>query len=393
MNPENTNKNNGVLKIAIIAGEHSGDILGADLITALKAQHPDAEFFGIGGPHMQAQGFNALFDMEELAVMGIVEVLGRLRRLLQVKREIVAALLKNKPDVFVGIDAPDFNLPVELSLKQAGIKTVHYVSPSVWAWRHKRIFKIAKATNMVLSLLPFEKAFYDKYQVPCTFVGHTLADTMPLEADKAAAKAELGLDPAKPVLAIMPGSRSNEIKLLTADFLQAALLLQQQLPDIQFVTNMVTAAKAEQFNQIKQHIAPDLVIRQFTGQARQVLLAADATFITSGTATLEAMLAKCLMVVAYRANWLTYQIGRRLVKLKHFSLPNLLAGRGMVPELLQHAVTPRALVDAMLPQLTTSRDALLAEYTALHQSIKCDASVKAAQTILQVIEDDAVPKA
>lgn len=381
------------LKIAIIAGEHSGDILGADLITALKAQHPDAEFFGIGGPRMQAQGFNALFDMEELAVMGIVEVLGRLRRLLQVKREIVAALLKNKPDVFVGIDAPDFNLPVELSLKQAGIKTVHYVSPSVWAWRHKRIFKIAKATNMVLSLLPFEKAFYDKYQVPCTFVGHTLADTMPLEADKAAAKAELGLDPAKPVLAIMPGSRSNEIKLLTADFLQAALLLQQQVPDIQFVTNMVTSAKAEQFNQIKQHIAPDLVIRQFTGQARQVLLAADATFITSGTATLEAMLAKCLMVVAYRANWLTYQIGRRLVKLKHFSLPNLLAGRGMVPELLQHAVTPHALVDAMLPQLTTSRDALLAEYTALHQSIKCDASVKAAQAILQVIEDDAVPKA
>lgn len=381
------------LKIAIIAGEHSGDILGADLITALKAQHPDAEFFGIGGPRMQAQGFNALFDMEELAVMGIVEVLGRLRRLLQVKREIIAALLKNKPDVFVGIDAPDFNLPVELSLKQAGIKTVHYVSPSVWAWRHKRIFKIAKATNMVLSLLPFEKAFYDKYQVPCTFVGHTLADTMPLEADKAAAKAGLGLDPAKPVLAIMPGSRSNEIKLLTADFLQAALLLQQQLPDIQFVTNMVTAAKAEQFNQIKQQIAPDLVIRQFTGQARQVLLAADATFITSGTATLEAMLAKCLMVVAYRANWLTYQIGRRLVKLKHFSLPNLLAGRGMVPELLQHAVTPQALVDAMLPQLTTSRDALLAEYTALHQSIKCDASVKAAQAILQVIEDDAVPKA
>jgi lipid-A-disaccharide synthase len=381
------------LKIAIIAGEHSGDILGADLITALKATHPDAIFYGIGGPRMQALGFNALFDMEELAVMGIVEVLGRIRRLLQVKREIVAALLKDKPHVFVGIDAPDFNLPVELNLKQAGIKTVHYVSPSVWAWRHKRIFKIAKATNMVLSLLPFDKAFYDKYQVPCTFVGHTLADTMPLDVDKTSAKTELGLDPARPVLAIMPGSRSNEIKLLTADFLQAALLLQQQLPDIQFVTNMVTSAKAEQFNQIKQQIAPDLVVRQFTGQARQVLLASDATFITSGTATLEAMLAKCLMVVAYRANWLTYQIGRRLVKLAHFSLPNLLAGRGMVPELLQHAVTPQALVDAMLPQLTTSRAALLAEYTALHQSIKCDASVKAAQAILQVIKDDAVPTA
>lgn len=381
------------LKIAIIAGEHSGDILGADLIKALKASHPDAVFYGIGGPRMQALGFNALFDMEELAVMGIVEVLGRLPRLLKVKREIVAALLADKPDVFVGIDAPDFNLPVELELKQAGIKTVHYVSPSVWAWRHKRIFKIQAATNMVLSLLPFEKAFYDTYKVPCTFVGHTMADTMPLEVDKAAAKAELGLDPTRQVVAIMPGSRTNEIKLLASDFLQAAVLLQQQFPDLQFVTNMVTSAKAAQFNTIKQQVAPELTITEFTGQARQVLLAADATFITSGTATLEAMLAKCLMVVAYRANWLTYQIGKRLVKLAHFSLPNLLAGRGMVPELLQHQVSPQALVAAMVPQLTANRSQLLLEYRAIHQQIKCDASAKAAQAILQVIQDDAVPTA
>lgn len=378
------------LKIAIIAGEHSGDILGADLISALKAKHPDAVFYGIGGPRMQALGFNALFDMEELAVMGIVEVLGRLPRLLKVKRDILAALLADKPDVFVGIDAPDFNLPVELKLKQAGIKTVHYVSPSVWAWRHKRIFKIAAATNMVLSLLPFEKAFYDKYQVPCTFVGHTMADTMPLEVDKAAAKAELGLQPDKLVLAIMPGSRTNEIKLLAGDFLQAALLLQQQFPDIQFVTNMVTPAKAAQFNAIKQQIAPELTITEFTGKARQVLLASDATFITSGTATLEAMLAKCLMVVSYRANWLTYQLGKRLVKLAHFSLPNLLAGRGMVTELLQHQVTPQALVNAMVPLLSSERSALLQQYRVIHQSIKCNASVKAAEAILQVA-DNVVP--
>lgn len=376
------------LKIAIIAGEHSGDILGADLITALKAMHPDATFYGIGGPRMQALGFNARFDMEELAVMGIVEVLGRLPRLLHVKREIVAALLTDRPDVFVGIDAPDFNLPVELELKKAGIKTVHYVSPSVWAWRHKRIFKIAAATNMVLSLLPFEKAFYDKYQVPCTFVGHTMADTMPLDVDKISAKAELGLDPAKPVMAIMPGSRSNEIKLLAPDFLSAAKLLQQQFPHIQLVCNMVTEAKAAQFNAIKQQLAAELEIKVYIGQARQVLLASDATFITSGTATLEAMLAKCLMVVAYRANWLTYQIGRRLVKLAHFSLPNLLADRGMVTELLQHQVTPQALVDAMIPLLSSERDALLAEYKTIHQAIKCDASVKAAQAILQVIDND-----
>jgi len=375
------------LKIAIIAGEHSGDILGADLIVALKARHPNAVLYGIGGPRMQALGFNALFDMEELAVMGIVEVLGRLPRLLQVKREILAVLLADKPDVFVGIDAPDFNLPVELKLKQTGIKTVHYVSPSVWAWRHKRIFKIAAATNMVLSLLPFEKAFYDKYQVPCTFVGHTMADTMPLDVDKAAAKAELGLLPDKLVLAIMPGSRTNEIKLLAGDFLQAATLLQQQFPDIQFVTNMVTPVKAAQFNAIKQQIAPQLNITEFTGQARQVLLASDATFITSGTATLEAMLAKCLMVVSYRANWLTYQIGKRLVKLAHFSLPNLLAGRGMVAELLQHQVTPQALVTAMVPLLSSEREVLLQQYRVIHQSIKCNASTKAAEAILQVADD------
>ena len=381
------------LKIAIIAGEHSGDILGADLITALKAEHPDATFYGIGGPRMQALGFNALFDMEELAVMGIVEVLGRLPRLLQVKREILAALLTDKPDVFVGIDAPDFNLPVELKLKQAGIKTVHYVSPSVWAWRHKRIFKIAAATDMVLSLLPFEKAFYDKYQVPCTFVGHTMADNMPLDVDKAKAKVELGLDPARPVLAIMPGSRTNEIKLLAPDFLRAALLLQQQIPELQFVTNMVTESKAGQFNAIKQQLAPELALKSFTGQARQVLLASDATFITSGTATLEAMLAKCLMVVAYRANWLTYQIGKRLVKLSHFSLPNLLAGHGMVTELLQHQVTPEALSAAMLPLLSADRQSMLTQYRAIHQQIKCDASVKAAQAILQVIGNDVVPAA
>ncbi|KKO47375.1 lipid-A-disaccharide synthase [Arsukibacterium ikkense] len=376
------------LNIAIIAGEHSGDILGADLIEALRQRHPNARFYGIGGPRMQALGFSALFEMEELAVMGIVEVLGRLPRLLKVKREIVAALLQDKPDVFVGIDAPDFNLPVELALKQAGIKTVHYVSPSVWAWRHKRIFKIAKATNMVLSLLPFEKAFYDKYQVPCTFVGHTMADSMPLVVDKAEHKTVLKLNPKQPVLAIMPGSRTNEISLLAPDFLAAARLLQQQQPHLQLIANMVTEQKAAQFAAIRQLLAPDLDITVFTGQARQVLLAADATFITSGTATLEAMLAKCLMVVGYRANWLTYQIGRRLVKLAHFSLPNLLAGRAMVPELLQHQVTPQALVAVMAPLLQADNSKLLAEYQAIHQQIKCNASARAAETILEVAASD-----
>ncbi|MDD4863317.1 MAG: lipid-A-disaccharide synthase [Alishewanella agri] len=373
------------LKIALIAGEHSGDILGADLITALKQRYPDAEFFGIGGPRMQALGFRALFEMEELAVMGLVEVLGRLRRLLQIKKDITAAILAEQPAVFIGIDAPDFNLPVELALKQQGIKTVHYVSPSVWAWRHKRIFKIANATNMVLSLLPFEKAFYDRYQVPCTFVGHTLADSMPLTVDKTAAKAELGLDPLRPVLAIMPGSRTNEIKLLAPDFLKAAALLQQQNPQLQLVTNMVTAEKAALWQSIKTQVAPELKISEFTGQARQVLLAADSTFIASGTATLEAMLAKCAMVVGYRTNWLTYQIAKRLVKLQHVSLPNLLAGRELVTELLQDALTVPALLQAMQPLVAGAPEALLAEYQNLHQVLRQNASQVAAATIAEVM--------
>ena len=376
---------NQPLKFALIAGEHSGDILGASLIQALKQQHPDAEFFGIGGPRMQAEGFRALFEMEELAVMGLVEVLGRLRRLLQVKREITSAILAAKPDVFIGIDAPDFNIPVELALKQQGIKTVHYVSPSVWAWRHKRIFKIAKATNRVLALLPFEKAFYDKYQVPCTFVGHTLADSMPLDVDKAAAKVSLGLAAGQPVLAIMPGSRTNEITLLAPDFLKAAAILKQQQPELQLVTNMVTSEKAALWRQLKAQYAPELEVTEFIGQARQVLLAADATFIASGTATLEAMLAKCAMVVGYRTNWLTFQIAKRLVKLQHVSLPNLLAGRGMVKELLQHDLTVPALCEAMAPLVTGIDGSLAADYLQIHQQLRQNASVVAAETVLQVI--------
>ncbi len=372
---------NTPLRIGLIAGEHSGDILGADLIRALKHRFPDAEFYGIGGERMRAQGFRAVFDMEELAVMGIVEVLGRLPRLLQVRREILTHFKRHKPDVFIGIDAPDFNLPVELKLKQAGIKTIQYVSPSVWAWRQKRIFKIEKATNLVLALLPFEKAFYDKFAVPCAFVGHTLADQMPVQPDKTAAKTALGFSAAQPLLALMPGSRTNEIKLLAPDFFRAAAALLQQMPGLQLVSNMVTTQKAELYQQIKAQVAPDLPVKLLVGQARDVLTAADAVYIASGTATLEAMLAKTPMVVGYKTNWLTYQIARRMVKLKHFSLPNLLANKALVPELLQDAVTVEALVEQMRPLLGAKGQDTYQDFVAIHQQIRCDASAMAAKEV------------
>ena len=376
------------VKVALVAGEHSGDILGADLIRALKLLYPQAEFYGIGGERMKAEGFSALFDMEELAVMGIVEVLGRLPRLLQVRKELLQHLTDTQPDVFIGIDAPDFNIPVELKLKAAGIKTVHYVSPSVWAWRQKRIFKIAKATHMVLALLPFEKAFYDKFDVPCSFVGHTLADQMPLQPDKAAAKTELGLKAEAPVLAIMPGSRTNEIKLLAADYLLAASELKRQQPDLQLICNMVTEQKAELFRQIKQQVAPDLAVQLEIGKARTTLTAADAVFIASGTATLEAMLAKTAMVVGYKMNWLTHQIAKRLVKLKFFSLPNLLADKALVTELLQEQITVENLVKAMAPLLQDQKaqQACVGSFTELHQLIRCNASEQAAAAIAKVME-------
>lgn len=373
------------LKIGLIAGEHSGDILGADLIRALKLQHPDAIFYGIGGARMRAEGFQAIFDMEELAVMGIVEVLGRLPRLLQVRKEILQYFYTDRPDVFIGIDAPDFNLPVELKLKNAGIKTVHYVSPSVWAWRHKRIFKIAKATNLVLSLLPFEKAFYDTYQVPCQFVGHTLADQMPLTPDKTAEKVALGFAAEQPLLALMPGSRSNEIKLLAPGFFAAATQLLAEQPQLQLVCNMVTQEKAALYEKIKAELAPELPVTLLIGKARATLTAADAVFIASGTATLEAMLAKTPMVVAYKTNWLTYQIAKRMVKLQHVSLPNLLANQALVTELLQDAATSDALVNAMRPLLQADASGVSSHFLQIHQQLRCDASAQAAKAILELI--------
>ncbi|ARF49063.1 lipid-A-disaccharide synthase [Pantoea stewartii] len=374
------------LTIAVVAGETSGDILGAGLIRALKARHPDARFVGVAGPFMQAEGCEAWYEMEELAVMGIVEVLGRLRRLLAIRRDLTQRFISLKPDVFVGIDAPDFNITLEGNLKRAGIRTIHYVSPSVWAWRQKRVFKIGRNTDLVLAFLPFEKAFYDRFGVPCRFIGHTMADAMPLQPDKAAARRHLGIDDNAQCLALLPGSRGAEVDMLSADFLKTAQILRKRYPALEIVVPLVNAKRREQFEQIKAQVAPELPVHLLDGQGREAMVASDAALLASGTAALECMLAKCPMVVGYRMKPFTFWLAKRLVKTDYVSLPNLLAGRELVKELLQDECQPEALAAALDPLLHASheRETLLQTFHELHQQIRWNADEQAANAVLEL---------
>lgn len=374
------------LVIGIVAGETSGDILGAGLIRALKSQMPDARFVGVAGPRMQEAGCETWYEMEELAVMGIVEVLGRLPRLLSIRRDLTQRFTELAPDVFVGIDAPDFNITLEGRLKARGIRTIHYVSPSVWAWRQKRVFKIGRATDLVLAFLPFEKAFYDKFNVPCRFIGHTMADAMPLQPDKLAARAQLGIAPERHCLALLPGSRGAEVEMLSADFLRSAQLLRQRYPDLAVLVPLVNAKRREQFERIKQETAPELDVHLLDGQAREAMIASNAALLASGTAALECMLAKCPMVVGYRMKPFTFWLAKRLLKTPWVSLPNLLAGRELVKELLQDECTSDKLAAALLPWLEGGEDVkrLHETFLALHQQIRCDADAQAAQAVLEL---------
>ncbi|ESP90506.1 lipid-A-disaccharide synthase [Pseudoalteromonas luteoviolacea] len=382
--------NEKLITVGIVAGELSGDILGAGLIKALKKRFPNAQFVGIAGPKMQAQGCRSLFDMEELAVMGLVEVLGRLPRLLKIRKELVNYFIDNPPDVFIGVDAPDFNLRVEKPLKAAGIKTVQYVSPSVWAWRPKRIHTIAEATNLVLSLLPFEKAFYDKYEVPCTFVGHTLADEIPLESDTLAARREIGLGESDTVLALLPGSRGSEVGLLSETYLLTAKQLVDKIPDLKIVVPLVNEKRQKQFSQILNKVAPELRPILLDGKSSLAMSAADAVLLASGTATLEAMLYKKPMVVGYRLKTLSYKIFSTFFtfNIKHFSLPNLLADAPLVAEFLQDDCNPDALTDALLPLLRGDNSALIERFYEIHKDIRLNASEQAAVAVAEVIDAD-----
>ena len=378
--------------IAIIAGEVSGDILGAGLIHALKARYPNAKFIGIGGERMIAEGFETLFDMEELSVMGLVEVLKHLPRLLNIRRSIIEQLSALKPDVFIGIDAPDFNLDVELKLKQQGIKTIHYVSPSVWAWRQKRVYKIAAATNLVLAFLPFEKAFYDRFNVPCRFIGHTMADAIPLKPNREEACQLLNLDSTQRYVAMLVGSRGAEVEFLSEPFLQTAQLLHQRYPDVKFLVPLINQKRRQQFEQIKQRVAPELEMILLDGNARAAMITAEATLLASGTASLEAMLCKSPMVVGYRMKPFTYFLAKRLVKTKYVSLPNLLADEMLVPELIQEDCSPTNLAEKLSQYLSEDKSAvqnrhvLLQRFAELHQMIQCNADQQAAQAVIDLLE-------
>ncbi len=370
-----------LMRVALVAGEASGDILGAGLMQALKAQYPQIEFIGIGGPLMQAQGLNSYFPMERLSVMGLVEVLGRLPELLSRRKRLINTLIEAKPDVFIGIDAPDFNLALELKLRQAGIKTVHYVSPSVWAWRQKRVLKIRKACDLMLTLFPFEAQFYQDHQVPVRFVGHPLADTIPHQADRGAARDALNLAHDQPVVALMPGSRGGEVSRLGSLFLDAAVRLRTLRPGIQFVLPCSSPERRAQLEQML--MGRDLPLTLLNGRSHEALAACDAVLIASGTATLEALLYKRPMVVAYKVAPLTYRILKRLVSSAYFSLPNLLAQRLLVPELIQDAATPEALAQLLAP-LLDGGDVQTEGFDVIHRALRRDASVQAAKAVLQL---------
>ena len=369
------------LRIALVAGEASGDILGAGLMRALKAQHPAVEFIGVGGPLMQAEGLTSYFPMERLSVMGLVEVLGRLRELLARRKLLIKTLIEEQPDVFIGIDAPDFTLNIELKLRQAGIKTVHYVSPSVWAWRQKRVLKIREGCDLMLTLLPFEARFYEEKGVPVRFVGHTLADAIPLQADRTAARAELGL-PDGPLVALMPGSRGGEVGRLGALFFDAAERLQAQKPGIRFVLPCASPQRRAQIETLLE--GRNLPLTLLDGQSHLALAACDAVLIASGTATLEALLYKRPMVVAYRLAPLTFWILKRMVKSPYISLPNLLAQRLLVPELLQDDATPDALAQTLLPLIDGGEEQTRG-FDDIHRTLRRDASNQAADAVLTLI--------
>lgn len=377
------------LRIGIVAGEASGDLLAAGLIQAIKQRYPTAEFEGIAGPSMMAAGCKALFPSEKLAVMGLVEVLAHYRELHGIRGQVRDHFLKQPPDVFIGVDAPDFNLGLERSLKESGIKTVHYVSPSVWAWRQYRVKKIAKSVDLMLTLFPFEADFYHQHNVKVKFVGHPLADMIPLDPDRTAARVALGLPVDRPVIALLPGSRMSEVSALGKLLVDTASWMHQRQKDIVFVAPLASTATRDAFEAVADAIKPsDIDLRVQEGRARDVMAAADVVILASGTATLEALLLKRPMVVTYRMAPLTYWIAKRLIKTPYVSLPNLLAGASVVSELIQDQATADNIGRKTMELLNdpSSYDRVVGIFQQIHHQLRQNASDQAAAAVLALLE-------
>jgi lipid-A-disaccharide synthase len=370
---------------AIVAGEASGDTLGADLIRALKRLFPNAVFEGVGGPKMIAEGFVSHYQMDRLSVMGLIEPLKRLPELLGMRREIVQRYSDNPPSAFVGIDSPDFNLGIEKALHSAGVKTVHYVSPSVWAWRQGRIKNIKRSVDLMLCLLPFEEAFYLQHNVPVAFVGHPLAGQIPQRPDTSGARTRLNIEQDRPLLTLMPGSRSSEVEMMTELFLDVAAGLLKTYPQLQFI---IPAANADRHKQLLEILAdyPQLPVRLIEQQSLLAMEAADAVLLTSGTTALEAMLLKKPMVVSYRMGNISYKLIKPFIKTPYASIPNLLANKMLVPELIQQAATVENLTAAVIAALDSNTcDQLEIEFDRLHNQINRDSGNCAASAIGELI--------
>jgi lipid-A-disaccharide synthase len=376
--------------IAIVAGEASGDLLGSLLMAAIKQAAPDVRFVGIGGPKMQGVGMDVLFPMEKLAVNGYIEVLRHYRELVGIRRSLRERFLAEPPDLFIGVDAPDFNLDLELALKQHGVRTVHYVSPSIWAWRGERIHKIKQAVSRILALFPFEEPLYRQAGVPVTYVGHPLADMLPQHPNRVEMREQMRIMPRNArVFAFLPGSRQSEVRRLAKTYIETAKLILQKLPEAQFLVPLASRETRTIFeNELWRQEAHQLPVTLLFGHAHDAMIAADGVLVASGTATLEAALLKCPMVITYKMSALSYWIAKRKQYLPYVGLPNILAGRFVVPEILQDDATPENLAQALLNLVNNKHAVAELEQTfaTMHQILRQDTAQKAAAAILPYLQ-------
>lgn len=369
----------------MVAGEASGDLLASHLIATLRQHLPDAVFYGIGGPKMQAQGFDAWWPMDKLSVMGYWDALKHYREIAGIRRQLKKRLLDLKPDIFIGVDAPDFNLGLETDLRATGIRTIHYVSPSIWAWRGKRIKKIARAVDRVLALFPMEPPLYESERIPVTYVGHPMADTIPLVTKRQEVREKLAMRLEGPVFAMLPGSRRGELEMMADTFVGAAKLIHAQMPEAIFVVPLATRETRLMFEEaIYRCQATDVPFRLLFGHAQDALGAADVSLVASGTATLEAALIKRPMVITYKIAKFSYWLMKRMAYLPYVGLPNILCGRFVVPEFLQDEATPENLAESLLKLYGDKENAAAVEaaFTELHHQLRQNTAEKAAQAVL-----------